>query len=112
MPRQPEHRVSSLVVEFEGATLDALLPGYAVVFGDAHAAAQEVAGGGPSVHAELARRDDTETAVRREVGAVCEPLGAVGAVGDVIRLFGEHSELCGERAVAETEGRRLAAPGL
>ena len=92
--------------------LDVLLPGDAVVLGDAHAAAQEVAGDGAGVHAELARGDDAEAAVRGEVGAVGELLGAVGAVGDIVSLFGEHGELRGERAVAEAEGWRLAAPGL
>ena len=91
---------------------DALLPRDAVELGDAHASAQEVAGGRARVHGELAGVDDGEAAVGGEVGPVGEAAEAVGPVGDVVCLLGDHGELRGEVAVAEQEGRRLRAPGL
>ena len=41
-----------------------------------------------------------------------EPGCSVGAVCDVVGLFGVNGELLGECAVAHEEGRRLAAPHL
>ena len=112
LPREPEHGVAALVVELVLATLGLRRPRDVVVLSDADAAAEEVAGGGARVHRELARVDDVEAAVGREVRALGEALRAVGAVGDVVGLFRRHGQLLGERAVAEDEARCLRAPRL
>ena len=112
LPGEAEHGVAALVVELVLALGGLVGPRDVVVLGHAHAAAEEVAGGGAGVHGELARVDDAEAAVRGEVGAVGEAGLAVGSVGEVIGLLRQHGELRGERAVAEEEAGRAGAPGL
>jgi hypothetical protein len=50
---------------------------------------------------------EAQAAVRRQLGAGCQLLFAIGAVGDVHCLFGVHGEAFGEVPVTEHEGRRL-----
>jgi len=67
-PAHTEHAVAALIVELIRAADVLRVPRDAVKLGHAHAAAQEVAGSGPGVHAELARGDDLEATIRGEVG--------------------------------------------
>ena len=109
---QGEHGVAALVVKFVAPLGVRGCPRDPVILGHAHPAPQQVARGGAGVHAELARGDNAEAAVRGQVGSLRKPLEAVGPVGHEICLLGEHGELGGQRSVAQGEGGGLATPGL
>ena len=112
LPSKTEHRVAALVIQLVLAVLGLGRPRDVVVLGNTHTATQQVTGGGAGVHGELARVDDVEPTVRREVGPLGQTLGAVGAVRDVVGLLRRHGELRGQRTITKQKAGRLRAPRL
>lgn len=111
LPRKLHPRVLGLVIKRKPLVFYALLPRNPVILCNTNAPAHDVPGFGTVLHAKGTRIDDGQSTVRGDIGSLAQLLDAIGALGQVAGLFGDHLHVEGELGIREHEVGLGGTPG-